>query len=185
MKPSVYHIQYKIESWHWWFVGRKRILLKQIEKVFRKKPTISILDVGCGTGGIIVSLSKFGKAIGVDNSFEALKFCYAKRIKSLCQAAVPFLPFREEAFDLVLAIDLLEHLDDDEDGLKEFWRVLVKSGKIIIFVPAFKFLWGIQDEVGLHRRRYSLSELKEKVEKSGFKILRISYFNFFLFPIIL
>lgn len=184
MEIRALEIQAEIESFHWWFAGRRKILVSMIRKVLGGRDRLDILDIGCGTGGTIQALSEFGKPIGVDSSFFALKFCHNQKIKLLCQATATLLPFKDKSFDLVIALDILEHLDRDIDGLREFWRVLKDDGNIILFVPAFRFLWGIQDEVGHHKRRYVLSELREKIGNTGFSIIKISYFNFFLFPAI-
>jgi hypothetical protein len=81
----------------------------------------------------------------------------------------------------VIATDILEHLDDDSIGIKEIHRTLAREGKAILTVPAFKSLWGIQDVVGMHKRRYSKKEILGKIETEGFTIMESSYFNFFLF----
>jgi SAM-dependent methyltransferase len=127
------------------------------------------------------------RVIGIDSEIYSLSF--AKK----CLSEVPLvngnlinLPFKSNSIGLIIATDILEHLDQDIIGIKEIHRTLKQDGKAIFTVPAFKFLWGVQDVVGMHKRRYSRRELIRKIEQEGFKILRSSYFNFFLFfPIFL
>jgi SAM-dependent methyltransferase len=146
------------------------------------------IDVGCGVGSNLDLLKSMGfRVIGIDSEIYSLSF--AKR----CFTEVPFvngnlinLPFKSTSVDLIIASDILEHLEEEIIGIKEIHRTLKRDGKAIFTVPAFKFLWGVQDVVGMHKRRYSRRELILKIEHEGFKILRSSYFNFFLFlPIFL
>jgi len=96
------------------------------------------------------------------------------------------LPIRPESVGLILAADTLEHLENDLNGIFEFYQALKKGGLLILTVPAFSFLWGIQDIVTGHKRRYLKKDILNKLERGGFDILRSSYFNFFLFlPILL
>src|ERR1044072_1180285 len=97
-----------------------------------------------------------------------------------------YLPYDDGTFDLVTALDVVEHMDDDLAGLKEMRRVLRPGGRVLLFVPTFMFLWGLQDDVSNHRRRYRLSELRRVLEQAGFEIERTTYANItFFFPILL
>jgi 2-polyprenyl-3-methyl-5-hydroxy-6-metoxy-1,4-benzoquinol methylase len=93
-------------------------------------------------------------------------------------------PIFLEEFDSICAFDVLEHIDEDKLVLKNMYKCLKPGGFLFITVPACKKLWSITDEFAKHRRRYSSKELKEKVESSGFKVLKLSYFMTFLFPFI-
>jgi len=95
------------------------------------------------------------------------------------------LPFADEAYDVVTALDVVEHLDDDIAGLKEMYRVLKKGGKTLIFVPAFMWLWGVQDDVSHHRIRYTKKQIIERLKKAGFTINRATYANWTFFAPIL
>ena len=183
-----YRILYQVEESHWWHRGRRRIIesfVKEICKSF-KVDRPRILDVGCGTGGNLTLLSQFGDAEGVDVSPEALEFCRQRGLKNVHLGAAEKLPFEDGTFDLVTALDVVEHLDDDVAGLREFRRVLRPEGRILLFVPTFMFLWGVQDDVSHHRRRYRLPELREVVEQAGFEVERTTYANItFFLPILL
>lgn len=192
MQQHTYAILRRVEESHWWFVGRRQIIRSFLEPLVKQlQPAkageaIKILDVGCGTGANLEMLSEFGAAEGVDVSAEALSFCRERGLKGVKQGAAESLPYAERSFDLVTGLDVVEHLDDDLAGLREMHRVLRPNGKILLFVPAFMFLWGVQDDISNHRRRYTMSELKSVVRKAGFEIERATYVNISFFaPILL
>ncbi|MDX6497374.1 MAG: hypothetical protein QOG23_634 [Blastocatellia bacterium] len=187
MELHTYSIMYEVEGRHWWFAGRRRIISEFIEKVCQAlgKPQPRILDVGCGTGANLQMLAQFGAAEGVDVSTEALDFCRARGLAQVKQGAAESLPFADASFDLVTGLDVVEHLDDDIAGLREMYRILNHDGRAVLFVPAFMFLWGVQDDISHHRRRYTLAELKEKLGAVGFTIERASYANITFFAPIL
>ena len=188
MEEHTYPIMYQIEGRHWWFVGRRHIISSFLSKLFARheasKP--AILDVGCGTGANLELLDQFGDAQGVDVSADALEFCRQRGLERVRQGAAENLPYENATFDLVTGLDVVEHLDDDLAGLREMHRVLKPGGRILLFVPAFMFLWGVQDDISNHRRRYTLKELKQRVAEAGFEVERSSYANIsFFMPILL
>jgi len=187
MQQHTYSIMYQVEGSHWWFAGRRRIIasfLKRICADLRDKPRI--LDVGCGTGANLELLDEFGQAEGVDVSPDALAFCRQRGLERVHLGEAEKLPYPDRSFDLVTALDVVEHLDDDVAGLKEMHRVLRRGGRALLFVPAFKFLWGVQDDVSNHRRRYTRKQLKETLRAAGFEIERVTYANItFFFPILM
>ena len=188
MQQHTYAIMNRVEDSHWWYVGRRTILeefLRQITQNPKSKiQNPKILDVGCGTGGNLEMLAKFGAAEGVDVSDEALEFCRGKGL-TVHKGLAEKLPFADESFDVVTALDVVEHLDDDVAGLQEMYRVLKTGGKTLIFVPAFMWLWGVQDDVSNHRIRYTKKQIVERLKKANFKIERATYANFTFFAPIL
>lgn len=201
MQQHTYAIMDRVEDKHWWFVGRRAILetfMRQIVdryelalRAAQDRPAkagvqdaIRILDVGCGTGANIEMLSQFGTAEGVDVSDDALEFCRRKGLvvrKGLAEQ----LPFESETFDITTALDVVEHLDDDIAGLKEMFRVTKHGGYSLVFVPAFMWLWGVQDDVSNHRIRYTRKQIVERIRMAGFTIERATYANWtFLVPIL-
>jgi SAM-dependent methyltransferase len=200
MQQHTYAIMRRVEESHWWFVGRRRIIGSFLERLCRdlcalkvgtaehggQGSVLDILDVGCGTGANLEMLSQFGAAEGVDVSAEALSFCQERGLTNVKQGAAEALPYEADSFDLVTGLDVVEHLDDDLAGLQEMRRVLRRGGRALLFVPAFMFLWGVQDDVSNHRRRYTLKELKRVVREAGFEIERATYVNLSFFaPILL
>jgi SAM-dependent methyltransferase len=188
MQQHTYAIMNGVEDSHWWFVGRRAILesfMRDIAASFRiPHSAIRILDVGCGTGANLEMLSQFGEAEGVDVSDEALEFCRRKNLK-VHKGLAETLPFETESFDVVTALDVVEHLDDDAAGLKEMYRVLKKGGRSLIFVPAFMWLWGVQDDISNHRIRYTKAQIVERLKAAGFEIERATYANITFFAPIL
>jgi len=187
MQQHTYSIMHRVEETHWWFVGRRKIIESFLERVCAElkassgKGPLNILDVGCGTGANLEMLSQFGNTEGVDVSAEALEFCRARGLQQVKEGAAEALPYENGSFDLVTGLDVVEHLDDDVAGLKEMRRVLRPDGKVVLFVPAFMFLWGVQDDISNHRRRYAMAELKAVVRQAGFEIERASYVNLSFF----
>ena len=188
MMEHTYPILFRVEQSHWWHIGRRRILAGFVEEICRnvtdRRPRI--LDVGCGTGANLIMLSKYGDAEGVDVSEDALAFCRERGLDKVKLGAGEELPYDDGTFDLVTALDVVEHMDDDLAGLSEMQRVLRPGGRVLLFVPTFMFLWGLQDEVSNHRRRYRLPQLRRVLEQAGFEVERTTYANITFFaPILL
>jgi SAM-dependent methyltransferase len=188
MQQHTYAIMDEVEGSHWWFVGRRAILegfLRQIlSRINGKSEKINILDVGCGTGANIEMLSQFGEAEGVDVSDDALEFCRQKGLK-VQKGLAEALPFADESFDLTTALDVIEHLDDDVAGLREMFRVTKGGGYSLFFVPAFMWLWGVQDDISHHRIRYTRKQIVGRIEKAGYIVERATYANWTFFTPIL
>lgn len=178
------------ESSYWWFSARREI----IETIFKKYledeagGDFKIIDIGCGMGGEINWLEKYGDVYAIDPEPEAVSFSKA-RARNPNQVTIGSLPSQinfGKIFDCVIALDVLEHVEDDRSSLEFIFNNLLKDGGFLILtVPAYKFLWSPNDVFNLHKRRYSLSELKNKVEQTGFQILKLSYYNTILFPVAL
>jgi SAM-dependent methyltransferase len=188
MQQHTYAIMDEVEGSHWWFVGRRAILesfLKQIcSSLVTRHSSLKILDVGCGTGANLEMLAQFGEAEGVDVSDDALEFCRQKGLKAK-KGLAETLPYEDETFDLTTALDVVEHLDDDIAGLKEMFRVTKCGGYSLIFVPAFMWLWGVQDDISNHRIRYTKKQIVERLKKAGYTIERATYANWTFFAPIL
>ncbi|MBK6751057.1 MAG: class I SAM-dependent methyltransferase [Pyrinomonadaceae bacterium] len=188
MQQHTYAIMDEIEVSHWWFVGRRAILESFITPIAQKlgspNSSLRILDVGCGTGANLEMLSKFGEAEGVDVSDDALEFCRLKGLK-VQKGLAENLPYVDETFDLTTALDVVEHLDDDVAGLKEMLRVTKRGGYSLFFVPAFMWLWGVQDDISNHRIRYTKKQIVERLEKAGYTIERATFANWTFFAPIL
>ncbi|MCL7411683.1 MAG: class I SAM-dependent methyltransferase [Methanosarcinaceae archaeon] len=177
MEINEYSKMDQFEQKYWWWVVKRLIVDNQIKKLSN---TSKILEVGCGTGTNLKSISKYGDVTGIDFSKNALDFCKRRTHNPLILADAEKLPIDKETFDLIVALDVIEHLND-EDALSEFYRILKPNGFLIITVPAFKFLWSQHDDVLHHLRRYRKKELKNKLEHN-FSIRMISYWNFFMLP---
>jgi SAM-dependent methyltransferase len=188
MQQHTYAIMDEVEGSHWWFVGRRAILesfLRNITQTLEPAgQTLKILDVGCGTGANLEMLAGFGEAEGVDISDDALEFCRLKGLKAQ-KGLAETLPYPDDTFEITTALDVVEHLDDDLAGLKEMFRVTKHGGYSLIFVPAFMWLWGVQDDISNHRIRYTKKQIVERLEKAGYLIERATYANWTFFAPIL
>jgi SAM-dependent methyltransferase len=184
MREDFYPEYFRIEDRHWWFVGRREILLTLLDRYVGPHPsgTRRVLDVGCGTGTMLGYLSRYGNAEGVDSEGAAVSFCRERGIENVTRATVPPLPFDDGRFHLVTALDVIEHLDEDARTLAEIRRVLAPGGVFVGTVPAYRFLWGNQDVISDHKRRYSAPAFREDLLAAGLVPRRVTYFNSLLFP---
>jgi len=179
-----YEILYRIEETHWWHAARRQIVMDWIKQRYAYRSDLTILDAGCGTGLLMRQLAPLGTVEGVDISEEALEYCRERGLTSVRRADVNQLPFAADSFDVVTALDVLEHLDDDAAALREWRRVLKPGGRVFLFVPAHRWLWSLQDEVSHHRRRYTDRTLRAAIDESGLEVERQSYVSTFLLPVI-
>lgn len=184
MKPIEYERMYRYEDHYWWFVSRREL----VDSLVRQLPLSArpvIVDVGCGTGATAVQLGKYGTVIGVDISPLALSWSRQRGLHNLLLAAAERLPLAHESVDVVVATDILEHLDDDVAVLKEFYRTLRSGGFVVVTVPAYSILWSEHDLALMHRRRYVARTLAQRSRSVGFETVRLTYALFFLFPLAL
>jgi SAM-dependent methyltransferase len=174
------------EDHHAWFAGRTRAILKYLDAEVgppQTGETRRILDIGAGAGNMAHHLAHYGQVIGLDYLSRPLAVAQARAL-DVCQGAGDGLPFAANSFDLVALLDTVEHIADEFGVFAEVRRVLKPGGKVIITVPAFMWLWSYNDEINAHQRRYTAPELRQKLEISGLRVTRLSYNNFFLFPLI-
>jgi len=187
MDKDFYKTYFEAEKNHWWFKVRRNIILSLIKK-YKVPKTAKIFDFGCGSGYLVGQLQKLGyDASGSDISFEAIESGLSKGIRNI--AAVQSLEISppERAFDLILALDVIEHIQDDSEAIRVIERALRPGGTAIITVPAYQWLWGVQDDIAYHYKRYAIGSLTKVLKKNTkLKILRKTYFNTFLFlPIVI
>lgn len=181
MKTDEFKKMAEMEDCYWWHVGRKSILSHQLAKLNINRA--HILNVGCGTGGMISLFEQYGDVINIDASSEAVKYCVQKGYNAEL-VLTNSIPFPEKSFDIVVATDVLEHIEDDLAALTEWRRVLKDDGYLIITVPAYQWLWSAHDEALHHCRRYSLSQLHRIINCAGFWVNKRSYIIVFSFPLI-
>lgn len=170
------------EDSHWWFAGRTWALIRMLDRVIQPDGKRHVLDVGCGAGNMFHHLARYGPVVGVDCNVRPLAVARARGYP-VCQAEGGALPFGNNSFELVSLLDTIEHCEDEIDVLRECYRVCTSPGTVVITAPAFMALWSQNDVLNAHRRRYSAPELRDKLRRVGFRIRRMSYNNFFLFPL--
>ena len=175
----------ELERTHWWFEGRRRIFFHLLDQALIGRMDVRSLDVGCGAGGMMVELERYGTPYGIDVDTTLLHVCRARGFQELLNASGTHVPFMDASFDLVTLFDCIEHIDDDGMALCEAHRVLKPGGLLFVSVPAYQFLYAHNDQVAHHVRRYTLSELRSKIRLAGFGVIKASYINALLFPLIL
>lgn len=181
MQDSAYDMIYELEANHWWYRVKRRIVLRILKTWAHGRTNLSVLDIGCGTGQLMQELQQFGTIDGIDISVRAVAYCKERGLSPVV-ASASALPFEDNSFDAIVMLDVLEHLEDDNNGAKELVRVLSPKGLVIVTVPAYMFLWGGTDVAVHHFRRYTKKQLIEVLENAGLEINRASYYNTFLFP---
>ena len=174
----------ELEEDHWWFVARRRILLSLLQLNLSPERQFEVLDAGCGGGAIMESLRCYGRVQGLEISEAALQH-NREQGREVTLGSVEQIPFTGDSFDLVLALDVIAHVQDDLRALEELLRVLRPGGSLLVTVPALRMLWSTHDAANGHYRRYALGELRQRIETAGFEIVDATYFNTLLFPAIL
>ncbi len=184
MKPHIYTQMAAMETSHWWFVGRRRILTDVLMTYTELPNTSQILEVGCGTGGNLSMLSQFGQVSAIEPNDQARQLASQKGGCEIRRGSLPHdIPFDPQAFDLISALDILEHVPDDVTSLHFLRNYLRPKGWLLITVPAFSFLWSTHDEDHHHKRRYNKTQLQRIVQEAGFSCVVVTYFNSLLFPL--
>jgi SAM-dependent methyltransferase len=182
VRPEVYEVEAEVEATHWWFVGRRQLFARELFHA-GLTPNSHVLDVGTGTGANLRLLRGLNvtNVVGLENNEAAIQFCMSKGLGKMRSGDICAMPFDDGTFDFVLATDVIEHVEDDSTALCELVRVLKDGGKALVAVPAFPSLWGLQDEVALHKRRYRMEPLLEKMRAAGLEPQRYYHFNYLLF----
>jgi len=173
-----------LEERHWWFVGRRRIV-GEILASLALPGHARILDAGCGTGGNLQFLSQFGAVTGVELDDDAAALARERGTWPVVKGSLPDgIPFAAQQFDLIVLLDVLEHIEDDGASLRALQGLLAPGGVLVLTVPAFQFLWSPHDEEHHHKRRYGAAGLRGVIENTGLRLSYLSYFNTWLFPMI-
>lgn len=161
------------------------ISLALLETYLPRQENLSIMDAGCGTGGMMLALARYGQVWGIDNSPLAIAYSRKRGLDKLAMASVTHLPFSNGRFDLVTSFEVLYHLGvaDDSQALREFTRVLRPGGHLLLRLPAYELLRGAHDVMVHTRHRYTAPEVRAKVEAAGLRVVYSGYANTLLFPI--
>ncbi|SHJ35541.1 Methyltransferase domain-containing protein [Hymenobacter daecheongensis DSM 21074] len=180
---SAYETAYhELEEQHWWFRARRDAVFALIQNMHLPKDA-AILEVGCSGGPLQQRLRAEGYSnlTGIDLSEPAIALARQRQIPNVQQMDGARLSFADASFDVVVASDVLEHIEDEQRALLEWRRVLRPGGRLLVFVPAFQLLWSEHDVVNHHFRRYSGPQLRVALTRANLTVERLSYWNSALF----
>lgn len=183
MKYEMYENMYRTDSVHWWFRAKREIVMALSMPVLsRGAGKKSIIDFGCGCGMMLNELSPYGEVTGADFSEVAISYCGRRFQGDLRQMdlSVPVKPWNQ--YDFGIALDILEHIEDDLIAAENLYRFIRPGGSCVITVPAYQWLYSSHDKNCMHKRRYSKTTFKAVLEKAGFQVKYLSYYNTLLFP---
>lgn len=194
------------ETSHWWFRARRKLLRDTLKAHLRQDAILGrsapwrdskypwdaknaafahLLEIGCGAGGNLETLAAFGRTIGIDPSPMSVAMANAGRAHHRAIGGdATHMIWNDESFHAVIALDVLEHIDDDGRALCEAYRVLRPGGVLIATVPAMPSLWGPHDEGLDHKRRYTRQELHRKAITAGFHVHECRYTMALLMPLL-
>jgi len=183
MERKVYEQMALLDSQHWWFTARRRILDGLIERVVRPPKDARILELGAGTGHNLAMLSRFGQVEASELDPVARELASERLGRPVIEAALPDLSmFPAAAYDLIALLDVLEHVPDDRGSLFAIKERLKPGGALLLTVPINPWMWSAHDVAHHHHRRYRKHEIRKLAEDAGYEIELLSPFNSLLFP---
>jgi SAM-dependent methyltransferase len=185
VEDTAYRQFVELEETHFWFVSRRRIFFHLLDRALAGRSDLRILDVGCGAGGMLEPLAKYGEVTGIDTSEELVDFCRERGFDRVSVASAYDLPVAAGSMDLITLFDTIEHVPDDARVLAQCRAALAPGGLLFLSVPAYQFLFANNDRVAHHQRRYTGGEVRRKLMAAGFDPVKVTYFNTILFPAIL
>ena len=167
---------------HWWYKARRHLVEKELKLCQRRRNDLKVLELASACGNNFSLTQQYGSYFGIDISWHSIEFCKQKDISTIVQGDANSLPFKAKAFDVILALDVFEHIEDDIVCMKEIRRVIKTDGTLIFNVPANMLLYSKHDRAFHHYRRYTKRQLRERMTKSGLSLNFITYWSFFIFP---
>jgi len=181
MDPSYAAVHAEEDGSHWWFIGRRAVILAEMA---RRLPASGsrLAEVGCGSGGMLEALAPLGRAVGVEMDPALREHARARGLDVRPGRLPDDIPLEAGGFDAACLFDVLEHVDDEAGALAACRRLLAPGGRLFVTVPAYAWLWSRHDEILGHRRRYTARSLRRAVESAGFAVERLTYFNTLLAP---
>jgi len=184
MDRAVFDRMAELDSRHWWFVARRRILSDLIEREAALPADARILEIGCGTGHNFEMLGRFGHVDALEIDDAARELASARLGRPVGNAPLPELGGVPDGhYHLIALLDVLEHIEGDRAALASIKHKLAPGGRVLLTVPANQWMWSAHDLAHHHHRRYSKSGLREAIESAGLKVELLTHFNTLLFPL--
>ena len=184
MERAVYEAMAEHDERHWWYRARREVVAALIERVVKPPKNAKLLEIGCGTGHNLAMLGKYGEVDALEVDGIARGMAEERLGRAVLAAPLPELAgLPDDGYDVVAALDVIEHIPDDKAALEGIARVLKPGGKLVMTVPAHQWMWSAHDVVNHHQRRYSKSGLKRLIEGSPLQLESIGYLNSLLFPV--
>jgi SAM-dependent methyltransferase len=186
MLPREYRVMFEIEHEYWWYRGLRALLDDLLTRYAARDGSTKILDAGCGTGKNLEMFLARGNAWGIDIAQEAIQFCRMRGIPAdrALVASLLELPFPDQFFELAFSFDVICNIQNDVAAFAEIRRTLKPNGIVIAQMPAYRWLWSAHDVAVGHKHRYTARDLRDKIERAGLRVERITYLNTLLFPMI-
>lgn len=186
MELAAYQSLRDLQDHHWWFVGRRRIVAKLVERFVPLPRAARVLEAGCGYGGNLAMLGNLGDVDAFEFDDDARAHAATLLRRPVGFGRLPdAIGFEHERFDLIAMLDVLEHIDDDVGSLRTLGERLAPGGSLLLTVPAVPWLWSDHDVLHQHKRRYTRALLTRRLHEAGLEIAGIGYFNALLFPLAL
>lgn len=184
MERAAYREMADLDQRHWWYRARRQILEELIRRELRPPGEANILEIGCGTGHNLEMLGQFGHVDAIELDDESRAIAQGRLGRDIMSARLPELTgIPERHYDLIAALDVIEHIDSDDEAIAAISTRLRPGGKFLMTVPAHPWMWSAHDTVNHHKRRYSKASLKRLIDGSPLRLDKIGYFNSLLFPL--
>ena len=184
MERSVYREMAELDQRLWWYRARREILADLIRRNAMPPAGGHVLEIGCGTGHNLEMLESFGEVDAIELDDEARAVAERRLGRAVANARLPELEgIADGNYDLIAALDVIEHIDDDRAAVAAITAKLKRGGKFVMTVPAHQWMWSAHDVVNHHKRRYSKTGLRQLIDGSPLKLDKIGYFNSLLFPL--
>lgn len=176
----------RAERDHFWFRGFRRFVTPLLDQAAGGRSSLRILDCGCGTGNNLRLLRPYGRAFGIDLTFSGLAYARQNGERLVARASALTLPFSADVFDLVTSFDVIYAFDDERaaEALREMHRVLAPGGHLVLNVAALPMLSGDHSVLGGEVQRYTKPGLRRHLERAGFEVMRLTYTNFAILPLV-
>ena len=184
MEREVYEAMAEHDERHWWYRARRQVVAELIRRKVSLPEGARLLEIGCGTGHNLTMLGEFGSVDALEVDPIARGMAEKRLGRTVLSSPLPALDgLPDDTYDMIAALDVVEHISDDTAALEGIARVLKPGGKLLMTVPAHQWMWSAHDVVNHHQRRYSKGGFKRLVDKSPLQLDSIGYLNSLLFPL--